>query len=47
MKLRFPESEIPYWANRYVEQISDENRITEQGLMDLNCEVQQRGYLTK
>ena len=47
MKLRFSESEITYWADQYVEQTSAENMIIEQGLMDLRCEVQERGYLTK
>jgi len=47
MKLRFPESEIQYWADRYVEHSNEENIEIEQGLMDLKCDVQQRGYLTK
>ena len=45
--LRFPESEIQYWADRYVEQISEKNQIIEQGIMDLKYDVQERGYLTK
>lgn len=47
MNLRFPESKIPYWADRYVEHANEKNIEIEKGLMDLKCVVQQRGYLTK
>ena len=47
MNLRFPESEIPYWANRYTERQREENRMREQHLIDLRCDVLVRGYLTK
>ena len=47
MKLRFPESEIGYWANRYTERQREKNRIKEQKLINLKPEVQSRCYLTK
>ena len=47
MKLRFPESEIGYWANRYTERQKAEDRIKEQELINLKSEVLRRGYLTK
>ena len=47
MNLRFPESEIGYWANRYTERQREENRMREQHLIDLRCDVLDRGYLTK
>lgn len=47
MDLRFPESEIPYWANRYTEHQREENRMREQRLIDLRCDVLVRGYLTR
>lgn len=47
MKLRFPESEIGYWANRYTERQREKDRIKERELIDLKPEVQRRGYLTK
>ena len=47
MKLRFRESEIDHWANRYTERQRKENRIREQHLIDLRCDVLGRGYLTK
>ena len=47
MNLRFPESEIPYWANRYTERQREENCMREQHLIDLRCDVLVRGYLTK
>ena len=47
MNLRFPESEIGYWANRYTERQREENRMREQHLIDLRCDVLVRGYLTK
>ena len=47
MNLRFPESEINYWSNRYTERQRERNRIKEQELIDLKPEVQSRGYLTK
>ena len=46
MNLRFPESEISYWANRYTERQRERNRTREQELIDLKPEVQSRGYLT-
>ena len=47
MKLRFPESEIGYWANRYTERQKEKDRIKEQQLPELKSNVQKRGYLTK
>ena len=47
MNLRFPESEIGYWANRYTERQREENRMREQHLINLRCDVLDRGYLTK
>ena len=45
MKLRFPESEIGYWANRYTERQREKDRTKEQQLIDLKNPVQSRGYL--
>lgn len=47
MKLRFPESEIGYWARRYTERQREKNRTKEQQLLELKSDVQARGYLTK
>lgn len=48
MNLRFPESEINYWANRYTERQRENNRTREQLLINLKTEVHERGgYLTK
>ncbi|MYC77472.1 hypothetical protein F4X10_17045 [Candidatus Poribacteria bacterium] len=47
MKLRFCESEINHWAHRYTERQEEENRMREQYLIDLRCDVLDRGYLTK
>ena len=47
MKLRFPEFEVGYWANRYTERQREKDRAKEQELIDLKSEVQRRGYLTK
>ena len=47
MQLRFPESEISYWANRYTERQREKDRIKEQELIDLGCDILVRGYLTK
>ena len=47
MKLRFPESQIGYWASRYTERQREKNRIKEQELIDLKPDVLRRGYLTK
>ena len=47
MRLRFSESEINYWANRYTERQREKDRIREQHLIDLRCDVLVRGYLTK
>ena len=47
MNLRFSESEINYWANRYTERQREKNRIKEQELIDLKPDVLRRGYLTK
>ena len=47
MKLRFCESEIDHWANRYTERQREENRMREQYLIDLRCDVLGRSYLTK
>ena len=47
MNLRFCESKIGYWANRYTERQKEENRTREQHLIDLISDVQSRRYLTK
>lgn len=47
MKLRFSESEISYWADRYTERQRKKDRTKEQYLIDLKSKVQERGYLTK
>ena len=47
MQLRFPESKIGCWANRYTERQREKNRIKEQELIDLKSEVLRRGCLTK
>ena len=48
MNLRFPESEIGYWANRYTERQRGNNKTREQLLINLKTEVHERGgYLTK
>ena len=47
MKLRFSESEISYWANRYTERQREKDRVKEQELIDLTPDVLRRGYLTK
>ena len=47
MKLRFSESEIGYWANRYTERQREKDRTKEQYLVDLKSKVQKHGYLTK
>ena len=47
MQLRFCESEINDLANRYTESQREENRMREQYLIDLRCDVLDRGYLTK
>ena len=47
MNLRFPESEIGDWANRYTERQREKDRIKEQELINLKPEVQNRGYFTK
>ena len=47
MQLRFCESEISYWANRYMGHHSQRQQAAEQELIDLENEVKGRGYLTK
>ena len=47
MKLRFCESEITYWEERYVEHANEESLKNEQEFMDLKHEIQKRGHLTK
>ena len=47
MKLRFPESEINCWANRYTERQKEKDRTKEQYLVDLKNKVQECSYLTK
>ena len=47
MNLRFPESKIDHWANRYTERQREKDRTKEQQLLDLKPEVQSRGYLTQ
>ncbi len=47
MNLRFPESEIGYWANRYTKRQREEDRTKEQQLIDLKPEIQSRSSLTK
>ena len=43
MKLRFCESKIGYWANRYTERQREKNRTKERHLVDLKNEIQGRG----
>ena len=47
MKLRFCESEIDHWSNRYTERQREKDRIKEQELIDLTPDVLRRGYLTR
>ena len=47
MNLRFPESEINYWANRYTERQREKNRAREEYLTGLKSDIQARGYLIK
>ena len=47
MKLRFSESEIGYYANRYTERQKEKDQMKEQYLVDLKSKVQKRGHLTK
>ena len=47
MNLRFPESEINHWANRYTERQREKNRRKEKDLIDLKPDLLRRGYLTK
>lgn len=47
MKLRFRESEINHWAHRYTERQREKDRMREQHLIDIKCDVLARGYLTK
>lgn len=47
MNLRFPESQINHWANRYTERQREINRAREEYLINLKDEVQERGHLTK
>ena len=47
MNLRFSESEISYWANRYTKRQREKDRVKEQELIDLTPNVLRRGYLTK
>ena len=46
MRLRFCESEIGYWADRYMGHHNQRQRTAEQRLINLKNEVQGRGYLT-
>ena len=41
--LRFHESEIGYWATRYIETQRNSDRREERAVIDLRCEVQGRG----
>ena len=45
MYLRFPESNIGYWANQYTERQRESNKAREECLMGLKSRVQARGYL--
>ena len=47
MTLRFCESEIGYWAERYTDRQREANRQREEQLGDLKAEIQARGYMTK
>ena len=47
MNLRFSESKIDYWANRYTERQRARDRAKEQQLIDLKSGIQARGYLMK
>lgn len=47
MKLRFPESEITYWAEQYLIHPNMDEISKEQELIDLKETVQARGHLTR
>jgi len=47
MKLRFCKSKIDYWANRYTEFQRLAGRERENQVIELRCNIQQRGYLTR
>ncbi|MYC74981.1 hypothetical protein F4X10_04305 [Candidatus Poribacteria bacterium] len=47
MKLRFCKSKINYWANRYTECQRPDGRERENQVIELRCNIQQRGYLTQ
>ena len=44
--LRFHESEIGYWATRYIETQRKSDLRKEREMVDLRCEVQGRGFTT-
>ena len=47
MNLRFPESEINYWANRYTKRQRESNKVREKYLISLESKVQESGCLTR
>ena len=47
MRLRFCESEIDDWANRYTECQRESNREREEQVIGLRDDIRQRGYLTE
>ena len=47
MELRFCESEIGYWADRYTERQREKDNAREEYLIGLKSDIQARGYLIK
>ena len=47
MRLRFCESKIYYWANRYMEYQTPKGRAREQEVIGFRDGIQERGYLTR
>ncbi len=47
MNLRFCESKIDYWANRYTKRQKKSNKVREEYLMGIESRVQDCGCLTK
>ncbi|RKU16594.1 hypothetical protein C6501_05365 [Candidatus Poribacteria bacterium] len=47
MKLRFDESEIQYWACKYVNDLNEEETLQEEELLALELKIKARGYLLK
>ena len=47
MELRFPESEIGYWACLYTKRQEETNKVREKYLISIESKVQDCGCLTK